>query len=165
MFVKHTKETKAKAIAMRREGKPISTISKELHVAESALYHWFKAYEWVSDITCFKVKGKWIYVCVIIDLYSRKVVGYHISSKSSTRLLTTTFKNTYADRGKPQELTFHSDQGSQYTSKAFTSLLKECNAKQSLSAKRLQKRKTSHQRACKEKLNNPFLFSLFAHDF
>ncbi len=45
MFVKHSSETKAKAIAMRREGKTISTISKELRVAESTLYHWLKAYE------------------------------------------------------------------------------------------------------------------------
>lgn len=45
MFVKHTKEAKAKAIAMQREGTTISTISKELYVAESTLYHWFKAYE------------------------------------------------------------------------------------------------------------------------
>lgn len=44
MFVKHTPETKAKAIAMRREGKTISTISTELHVAESTLYHWLKTY-------------------------------------------------------------------------------------------------------------------------
>ena len=44
MFVKHTPETKAKAIAMRREGKTISTISKELRVAESTLYHWLKTY-------------------------------------------------------------------------------------------------------------------------
>lgn len=111
---------------------------REKYVQQNLLQRNFKTSKpnqvWVSDITCFKVKGKWIYVCVIIDLYSRKVVGYHISSKSSTRLLTTTFKNAFADRGKPKNLTFHSDQGSQYTSKAFTSLLKECNAKQSLSA-------------------------------
>lgn len=45
MFVKHSSETKAEAITMRREGTPISTISKELHIAESTLYHWFKTYE------------------------------------------------------------------------------------------------------------------------
>lgn len=45
MFVKHSPETKAKAIAMRKDGTTISTISKELRVAESTLYHWFKAYE------------------------------------------------------------------------------------------------------------------------
>lgn len=50
MFVKHSSETKAKAIAMRREGKTISTISKELRVAESTLYHWLKAYETPQSI-------------------------------------------------------------------------------------------------------------------
>ena len=85
------------------------------------------------DITAFKVKGKWFYLCVVIDLFSRKVIGFRISQKSSTQLLTTTFKKTYIDRGKPLNLTFHSDQGSQYTSKAFASLLKECSVTQSLS--------------------------------
>lgn len=88
---------------------------------------------WVSDITAFKVKGKWFYLCVVIDLFSRKVIGFRVSQKSSTQLLTTTFKRAYKDRGKPSNLTFHSDQGSQYTSKAFTALLKECGVTQSLS--------------------------------
>ena len=88
---------------------------------------------WVSDITTFKLKGNWIYLCVIIDLFSRKVIGYSISQKSSTQLLTSTFKKAYTDRGKPSALTFHSDQGSQYTSKAFAALLKECGVTQSLS--------------------------------
>ena len=88
---------------------------------------------WVSDITAFKIKGKWQYLCVIIDLYSRKVVGFHISKKSSTQLLSSTFKKAFSDRGKPAGLIFHSDQGSQYTSKAFAALLKECTVTQSLS--------------------------------
>lgn len=88
---------------------------------------------WVSDITAFKVKGKWFYLCVVIDLFSRKVIGFCVSQKSSTRLLTTTFKKAYIDRGKPSNLMFHSDQGSQYTSKAFTALLKDCGVTQSLS--------------------------------
>ena len=88
---------------------------------------------WVSDITSFKIKGKWFYLCVIIDLFSRKVIGFRVSPKSSTQLLTATFKKACQDRGKPLNLTFHSDQGSQYTSKAFTALLKECGVTQSLS--------------------------------
>lgn len=70
---------------------------------------------------------------MIIDIYSRKVVGYHISKNSSTQLLTKTFKDAYSKRGKPQGLTFHSDQGSQYTSHAFSNLLNECNVTQSFS--------------------------------
>lgn len=88
---------------------------------------------WISDITAFKVKGTWFYLCVIIDLYSRKVIGFHVSKKSSTRLLTTTLKKAYIDRGKPANLTFHSDQGCQYTSKAFSSLLRDSGVTQSLS--------------------------------
>lgn len=88
---------------------------------------------WVSDITAFKIKGKWQYLCVVIDLFSRKVIGFHISKKASTQLLSTTFKSAYTDRGKPDGLIFHSDQGSQYTSTAFSSLLKEYGVTQSLS--------------------------------
>ena len=89
---------------------------------------------WVSDFTAFKVKDCWLYLCVIIDLYSRMVVGYNISRNASTRLLTRTFKEAYFERCEPQKLIFHSDQGSQFTSKAFVRLLKECNVTQSFSS-------------------------------
>ena len=88
---------------------------------------------WVSDFTAFKVKRNWLYLCVIMDLYSRMVVGYNISRNASTQLLTRTFKEAYHTRGKPVNLMFHSDQGSQFTSKAFTNLLVECSVKQSFS--------------------------------
>lgn len=88
---------------------------------------------WVSDFTAFKVKENWLYLCVIIDLYSRMVVGYNISRNASTQLLTQTFKEAYFERGKPTKLLFHSDQGSQFTSKAFVRLLVECNVTQSFS--------------------------------
>ena len=60
---------------------------------------------WVSDITYFKIKNAWVYLCAIIDLFSRKVVGYRVSRAASTRLVTTTFRNAYAERGYPQSLT------------------------------------------------------------
>jgi len=110
---------------------------REKQTRQNLLHRNFKATKtnqvWISDITAFKVKGKWIYVCVVIDLFSRKVIGFRVSQKSSTQLLTATFKKAYQDRGKPSNLTFHSDQGSQYTSKAFAALLKEYGVTQSLS--------------------------------
>ena len=45
----------------------------------------------MSDITYFKIKNAWVYLCAIIDLFSRKVVGYRVSHAASTRLVTTTF--------------------------------------------------------------------------
>ena len=64
---------------------------------------------WVSDITYFKVKSYWVYLCIILDLYSRKIIGWRVSKHMSTHLVTATFKATYRDRGRPQNLTFHSD--------------------------------------------------------
>lgn len=89
---------------------------------------------WVSDITCFKVNGYWLYFCVILDLYSRKVIGWKVSRNASTQLVTSTFKSTYEKREQPKDLTFHSDRGVQYTSAAFSKLLQKHHVKQSFSA-------------------------------
>lgn len=88
---------------------------------------------WVSDITQFLVKGLYHYVCVIIDLYSRKIVGFKTSTCASSQLVTATFKKAFAGRGCPEGLTFHSDQGAQYTSHALRSLLAKSNVEQSFS--------------------------------
>lgn len=89
---------------------------------------------WVSDITYFRVSGYWVYLCIILDLFSRKIVGYRVSRNASTNLVTTAFRNAYQGRGKPKNLTFHSDRGKQYTSGAFTKLLQSNGVKQSFSA-------------------------------
>ena len=88
---------------------------------------------WASDITYFKIKGYAVYLCVIIDLFSRMVVGYRVSRKCSTHLVTATFKDAFRVRGKPTELTFHSDRGGQYTSDTFFKLLRQGGVKQSFS--------------------------------
>lgn len=89
---------------------------------------------WVSDITYFRIKDSWMYLCAIIDLFSRRVVGYRISRTASTRLVTTTFRDAYAKRGNPKNLTFHSDRGGQYISDALSKLLQQFGVKQSFSA-------------------------------
>lgn len=88
---------------------------------------------WVSDITYFKVKDYAVYLCVIIDLFSRRVVGYRTSRKSSTHLVTATFRQAFEDRGHPGELTFHSDRGGQYISDTFMFLLRSYGVRQSFS--------------------------------
>lgn len=57
-----------------------------------------------------------------------------VSHAASTRLVTTTFRNAYEERGNPKNLTFHSDRGGQYISAAFSKLLQQYNVKQSFSA-------------------------------
>lgn len=88
---------------------------------------------WVSDITYFKVKDYGLYLCVIIDLFSRKVVGYRVSRKCSTQLVSATFRKAFKERGNPSSLTFHSDRGSQYVSGTFQTLLRKCGVAQSFS--------------------------------
>ena len=88
---------------------------------------------WVSDVTCIKLKNRYYYICVIIDLFSRKVVSYRIGLSNSTQLVTSTFKLAYKKRVPGGGLTFHSDQGTPYTSYAFRRLLQQHHIKQSFS--------------------------------
>ena len=88
---------------------------------------------WVSDVTYFKLDKKFHYICVILDLYSRKVIAYKISSKHSAQLITSTFKLAYTSRQPQEGMVFHSDRGTQYTSYTFQKLLKSLNLKQSFS--------------------------------
>ena len=89
---------------------------------------------WVSDITYAKVGIDFLYFCVIIDLYARKVVGYEVSESIDTSLVAKAFRHTFESRGKPSGLIFHSDQGSQYASFEFRDLLKRSRVTQSFSA-------------------------------
>lgn len=87
---------------------------------------------WVSDVTYFRYNNKVYYICVILDLYARKIVGYRVSMSNSTQLTKGTFKYAYEYR-QPTDLLFHSDQGANYTSRAFTDYLKSLGIKQSFS--------------------------------
>ncbi len=88
---------------------------------------------WVSDFTYFKLNRYWVYICVIIDLYSRKIVGWKVSRNASTNMVTSAFRNAFAARNCPLDLTFHSDRGGQYDSKTFSTLLHKCGVKRSFS--------------------------------
>lgn len=88
---------------------------------------------WVSDVTYFKFNNKTYYICVIIDLFARKVVACRTSMKNSTQLTKSTFKIAYESRSTENELLFHSDNGSNYISKTFMKYLDSLGVKQSFS--------------------------------
>ncbi|MGI6736442.1 MAG: IS3 family transposase [Anaerovoracaceae bacterium] len=79
---------------------------------------------WVSDITYVKIDGAFVYLCVVIDLYSRKVIAHKVSKNIDTALVKNTFMSAFESRDCPEGVTFHSDQGTQYTSYAFRTLLR-----------------------------------------
>ena len=90
---------------------------------------------WTSDFTYLKAGGKWYYLCIIMDLFSRKIISWNISSKPNADLVIQTFQKAYHSRNCPAGLMFHSDRGSQYTAFAFRKLLDELNVVQSFSKK------------------------------
>ena len=90
---------------------------------------------WVSDITYVRVSGHFCYVCAIMDLFSRKILSYKVSTNINTKLVIDTFQLAYSKRGCPSGVMFHSDQGVQFTSKEFQKTLDEVGFVQSFSAK------------------------------
>ena len=90
---------------------------------------------WVSDITYIRVAGFWCYLCVIMDLFSRKVIAWDIATRQDSDLVIKVFRKAYALRGEPEGLMFHSDRGTQYTSFSFRQLLDSLNVVQSFSKK------------------------------
>ena len=88
---------------------------------------------WVSDITYFKYSGKAYYICVIIDLFSRMVVGYKIGKTNSTQLVKSTFQNAHKERQPNSGLVFHTDRGSNYRSKTMNDCMRSLNITHSFS--------------------------------
>ena len=91
---------------------------------------------WVSDVTYFKLNGKTFYICVILDLYARKIISLTISKRNSTWLTKKALANAYNARTPDtSKLIFHSDRGSNYTSKAFMVYANTLGIQQSFSRK------------------------------
>jgi len=79
---------------------------------------------YVGDITYLWTQEGWLYLAVVIDLFSRKVVGWSIGSRMKTQLVTDALRMAIWQRRPKAGLIVHSDRGSQYASKAYRQLLK-----------------------------------------
>lgn len=78
---------------------------------------------WVADFTYVWTAEGWLYVAVVLDLFSRRIVGWSMSASMTAQLVIDALTMALWRRGKPDALLHHSDQGSQYTSEAFQRLL------------------------------------------
>ena len=83
--------------------------------------------KWVADLTYIWTTVGWLYVAVVMDLYSRKIVGLAMSSRMTKELVIRAFLQAMLMRGTPTQLLYHSDRGSQYTSDACQKLMKLFN--------------------------------------
>jgi len=88
---------------------------------------------WVSDITYVATLEGWLYLAVILDLFSRRVVGWKLSESLEAELVLTALRNALVLRRPDEGLYFHSDRGSQYSSEAVRKPLSVIGANLSMS--------------------------------
>src|SRR5476651_2173448 len=79
--------------------------------------------KWIADFTYIWTAEGWLYVAAVIDLFSRRVVGWSMSAGMTAQLVTDALVMAIWRRGKPDALLHHSDRGSQYTSEQFQRLM------------------------------------------
>lgn len=89
--------------------------------------------KWVADFTYLWTAEGWLYVAVVLDLYSRRIVGWSMQHQMTSQLVTDALMMAVWRRGRPDALLHHSDRGSQYTSDAFQRLLGELGVTCSMS--------------------------------
>lgn len=90
---------------------------------------------WVADITYVRTWEGWLYLAIVLDLFSRRVVGYAMADHMRADLVTTAFQRAVAARQPAPGLIHHSDRGSQYASAAFQRALEAVGAVCSMSRK------------------------------
>lgn len=89
---------------------------------------------WLSDITTIKTDSGKYHLCVVLDLFARRVIAARLSATADVSFVCHTFQDAFYSRGKPEGVLFHSDQGGQYRSCDFQSLLAGHKVRQSFSA-------------------------------
>lgn len=79
--------------------------------------------KWVSDITVIGTRQGWLYLAVVLDLYSRAIVGWSMSSKITGQIVLDALQMAISQRRKVKGVLVHSDQGSQYTARDYQEAL------------------------------------------
>ncbi len=90
---------------------------------------------WAGDITFIPTSAGWLYLAVVIDLCSRKIVGWALGDHLRAELVVEALRQALGSRGTLSGLIFHSDRGSQYGSGVYRDLLRQSGIRQSMSAR------------------------------
>jgi len=130
---------KKKLVAKRRKkwrGKRLIAKEKKPNLLNQDFKAEQKNSKWLSDITYIRTGKGWAYLCTVMDLYSRKIVGHAVKGHMKKELVVQALEQAILRRGLAQEgLIFHSDQGSQYGSEAVEESLKKNKMLGSMSGK------------------------------
>ncbi len=110
----------------RRRGLP-KDVGQRSTIAPNMLDREFRAerpnQRWIADFTYVWTAEGWLYVAAVIDLFSRRVVGWSMKAEMTAQLVTDALVMAICRRGKPDALLHHSDQGSLYASEQFQRLM------------------------------------------
>ena len=122
----------------RRRGLPVDRGLRPLvGIAANVLDRQFDAsapnQKWVADFTYIWSAEGWLYLAVVLDLYSRRVIGWSMKPEMTSQLVADALMMAVWRRGKPEAVMHHSDRGSQYTSEQFQRLLVELGVTCSMS--------------------------------
>jgi putative transposase len=88
---------------------------------------------WCGDVTYIWAGNRWAYLAIVMDLFSRKPIGWALSYSPDSALTEKALSMAFEARGKPKGVMYHSDQGSHYTSRSFRQLLWRYQIRQSMS--------------------------------
>ena len=87
---------------------------------------------WVADFTYIQTHSGWVYTAFFIDVFSRAIVGWKVSTRMNTDMVLDALKQALRDRGMPENVIHHSDRGVQYLSIRYTNRLEAANVKASV---------------------------------
>ncbi len=89
---------------------------------------------WTSDITYIRTTEGWLYLAVVMDIFTRKIVGWSLSERINAEIVRDALTMAIRNQKPPRGVIFHSDRGSQYKSKLVRDLLADCGFLQSMSS-------------------------------
>ena len=122
-----------------RKFKATTNSNHTLPVADNLLQQDFTAKRrdqvWAGDITSIGTDEGWLYLAVVLDLYSRKVVGWSMSDRMTAALVCDALRMALFRRQKPRGVIMHTDRGSQYCAREHRALLEAHGLIASMSAK------------------------------
>ena len=131
---------KLKLKVYQRQAYKVTTMRKHNHsVADNILGQQFNQSQpnqvWAGDVTYLRTAEGWMYLAIVMDLYSRKIIGWSVNKRMTVSLVKKAMSMAINTRQPCNELMFHSDRGSQYTSKDFQALLSNNSIVPSMSGK------------------------------
>jgi putative transposase len=111
----------------------------DLHICENLLDRKFQPEKpnqvWTTDITYIWTAQGWLYLAIVVDLFSRKIIGWSVQDHMRTSLCKDALIMAWWRRKKPKGVMHHSDRGSQYASNEYRQLLRDYGMEQSVSRK------------------------------